>query len=107
MESNVIKILSVVILIVPASVMYAQSNSLQGSQSMKNGVVMVSQPGQKHERTWKVKHVLEHDSSVFVVAISPNGQEVAAGGIVSPTISIWDIETGKSIRNLRGLKGGG
>ena len=58
-----------------------------------------------HNQNWKIKHVLEHDSSVFAVALSSDGREVAAGGIVSPVISLWDVERGTLIRQLQGLKG--
>jgi tricorn protease-like protein len=38
--------------------------------------------------------------------MSPSGREVAAGGILSAGISIWDVEKGTPIRQLTGLKGG-
>ena len=57
------------------------------------------------QQNWKIKHVLQHDSSVFAVAMSPDGREVAAGGIVSPVVSLWDVESGTPVRQLRGLKG--
>ncbi|UVT19859.1 MAG: hypothetical protein H8K03_19075 [Nitrospira sp.] len=55
--------------------------------------------------TWTIKHRLHHDSGVTAVAMSPNGREVSAGGILSPTISVWNVETGAQIRVLKGLKG--
>jgi WD40 repeat protein len=39
------------------------------------------------------------------VAMHPSGSEVAAGGILSPLVSIWDVETGRLIRHIKGLKG--
>ncbi|UVT17201.1 MAG: WD40 repeat domain-containing protein [Nitrospira sp.] len=54
---------------------------------------------------WTIKHRLHHDSGVTTVAMSPNGREVSAGGILSPTISVWNVETGARIRVLKGLKG--
>ncbi|UVT17203.1 MAG: WD40 repeat domain-containing protein [Nitrospira sp.] len=55
--------------------------------------------------TWTIKHRLHHDSGVTTVAMSPNGREVSAGGILSPTISVWDVRTGAPLRVLKGLKG--
>lgn len=54
---------------------------------------------------WTIKHLLRHDSGVTAVAMSPSGGEVAAGGILSPVISIWDVGKGTLIRKLTGLKG--
>lgn len=106
MNAQLIKLVSVVHLIIPAGVLSAQGDRLQKPQPMANGEFRVSQTSQKQQRTWKVKHVVEHDSSVMVLAMSPDGKEVSAGGIVSPNISVWDVETGRLIRSLRGLKGG-
>jgi len=61
--------------------------------------------GETKPPTWTIKHRLHHDSGVTTVAMSPNGREVAAGGILSPTISVWDVKTGAPIRVLKGLKG--
>ena len=55
--------------------------------------------------TWTIKHRVRHDSGVTTVAMSPSGSEVAAGGILSPLVSIWDVETGRLIRHIKGLKG--
>lgn len=55
--------------------------------------------------TWTIKHRVRHDSGVTTVAMHPSGSEVAAGGILSPLVSIWDVQTGKLIRHIKGLKG--
>lgn len=55
--------------------------------------------------TWTIKHRVRHDSGVTTVAMHPSGSEVAAGGILSPLVSIWDVETGRLIRHIKGLKG--
>ncbi|UVT17200.1 MAG: WD40 repeat domain-containing protein [Nitrospira sp.] len=55
--------------------------------------------------TWTIKHRLHHDSGVTTVAMNPSGTEVAAGGILSPLVSIWDVETGRLVRHIKGLKG--
>jgi WD40 repeat protein len=55
--------------------------------------------------TWTIKHRVRHDSGVTTVAMSPSGSEVAAGGILSPLVSIWDVETGRLIRHIKELKG--
>lgn len=55
--------------------------------------------------TWTIKHRVRHDSGVTTVAMNPSGSEVAAGGILSPLVSIWDVETGRLIRHIKGLKG--
>lgn len=56
--------------------------------------------------TWTIKHRVRHDSGVTTVAMHPSGSEVAAGGILSPLVSIWDVGTGRLIRHIKGLKGG-
>lgn len=55
--------------------------------------------------TWTIKHRVRHDSGVTTVAMHPSGSEVAAGGILSPLVSIWDVQTGRLIRHIKGLKG--
>jgi len=69
------------------------------------GLLLFAQQMPTSQQNWKIKHVLQHDSSVFAVALSPDGREVAAGGIVSSVISLWDVEGGTPIRQLQGLKG--
>jgi WD40 repeat protein len=69
------------------------------------GMLLFAQQVPTPQQHWKIKHVLEQDFSVFAVAMSPDSREVAAGGILSPDISIWDVERGTPIRQLRGLKG--
>lgn len=55
--------------------------------------------------TWTIKHRVRHDSGVTTVAMNPSGSEVAAGGILSPLVSIWDVETDRLVRHIKGLKG--
>jgi WD40 repeat protein len=57
------------------------------------------------QQKWTIKHTLKHESGVTVVAMSPSGREVAAGGILSAGISVWDVERGTLIGQITGLKG--
>lgn len=76
------------------------------SISEKNLAMASERPSEETKPPmWTIKHRLHHDSGVTTVAMSPNGREVSAGGILSPTISVWDVETGAPIRVLKGLKG--
>ena len=64
-----------------------------------------SDPTNSPRQEWTVTHTLEHESGVTVVAMSPSGQEVAAGGILSAGVSIWGVERGTLLRQLKGMKG--
>jgi len=60
--------------------------------------------------TSKVLTINDHDSlnkdaGVLSVAISPNGQYVAAGGM-DAVVRIWDVSTGQSVERLRGHRRG-
>ena len=48
----------------------------------------------------KVKHVLKAPYSVFSVVFSPDGKQLASGGILNRTVSIWDVASGKLVREL-------
>jgi WD40 repeat protein len=53
----------------------------------------------------QVKHILKTSYSVFSVVFSPDGKELASGGILNRTVSIWDVATGKLVRELTGTQG--
>lgn len=72
---------------------------------MTLGMLLFAQQLSVPQQNWRIKHVLKHNSGVTVVAMSPDGREVAAGGILGPDISIWDLERGTPLRQLQGLKG--
>jgi len=57
--------------------------------------------------TSKVLTINDHDSyaGVTSVAISPNGQYVAAGSM-DADVSMWDVSTGQLVERLRGHWGG-
>jgi len=57
--------------------------------------------------TSKVLTINDHDSCAGVtsVAISPNGQYVAAGSM-DAEVRIWDVSTGQLVERLRGHWGG-
>jgi len=57
--------------------------------------------------TSKVLTINDHDSyaAVFSVAISPNGQYVAAGS-TDADVRIWDVSTGQLVERLRGHRRG-
>jgi len=48
---------------------------------------------------------LNNDARVISVAISPNGQYVAAGSM-DAVVRIWDVSTGQLVERLRGHWGG-
>ncbi|MEW6609636.1 MAG: WD40 repeat domain-containing protein [bacterium] len=45
-----------------------------------------------------VKQVLTHQYDVFSIAFSPDGSQLATGGILDGRVSIWDAHSGKLIR---------
>jgi len=53
--------------------------------------------------TSKVLAINDHDSyaAIFSVAISPDGQYVAAGSM-DAVVRIWDVSTGQLVKRLRG-----
>ena len=53
--------------------------------------------------TSKVLTINDHDSyaAIFSVAISPDGQYVAAGSM-DAVVRIWDVSTGQLVKRLRG-----
>jgi len=59
------------------------------------------------DRTSKALTANDHDSyaAVTSVAISPNGQYVAAGSI-DAVVRIWDVSTGQLVERLRGHRSG-
>jgi WD40 repeat protein len=82
------------------------TNSPISTTSGKDQTERLDGPSQQIKPpTWTIKHRVRHDSGVTTVAMSPSGSEVAAGGILSPLVSIWDVETGRLIRHIKGLKG--
>ena len=46
----------------------------------------------------RIVHTLKHPHAVFSVAWSPDGTQVATGGLLDMTVSIWDPATGRLIR---------
>jgi WD40 repeat protein len=48
----------------------------------------------------RIVHTLKHPHAVFSVAWSPDGTQVATGGILDLTVSIWDPATGRLVRTL-------
>jgi RNA polymerase sigma factor (sigma-70 family) len=56
-------------------------------------------------RTWTLKHVLEQEKYVNIVAFSANGK-VLASGSGSDLIQLWDTQKGKLIRSLQGVRHG-
>ena len=56
--------------------------------------------------TSKVLAINDHDSyaAIFSVAISPDGQYVAAGSM-DAVVRIWDVSTGQLVERLRGHRG--
>src|SRR3989304_6155468 len=48
----------------------------------------------------RIVHTLKHPHAVFSVAWSPDGTQVATGGILDMTVSIWDPSTGRLVRTL-------
>jgi len=46
----------------------------------------------------RIVHTLKHPHAVFSVAWSPDGTQVATGGILDMTVSIWDPATGRLLR---------
>ena len=46
----------------------------------------------------RIVHTLKHPHAVFSVAWSPDGTQVATGGILDMTVSIWDPSTGRLLR---------
>ena len=57
--------------------------------------------------TSKVLTINDHDSyaAIFSVAISPDGQYVAAGSM-DAVVRIWDVSTGQLVERLRGHRYG-
>src|SRR3972149_10175647 len=48
----------------------------------------------------RIVHTLKHPHAVFSVAWSPDGTQVATGGILDMTVSIWDPAPGRLVRTL-------
>ena len=46
----------------------------------------------------------EHEGSVYVVAITPDGRQVVSGGR-DHTLRVWDLASGECLRTLEGHKG--
>lgn len=61
---------------------------------------------QTPEYQWTIKHRLQHETGVTVLAMSPSGREVAAGSFLDQRVSIWDVASGTLLRQLQGIKGG-
>src|SRR5205085_9610815 len=56
-------------------------------------------PPLKEERT-----LASHEKEVVAVAFSPDGRLLASGGY-DPAIRLWEIATGKALKQLEGQKG--
>lgn len=56
-------------------------------------------PGSTPPRA-RIVHTLKHPHAVFSVAWSPDGTQVATGGILDLTVSLWDPSTGRLVRTL-------
>ncbi len=54
---------------------------------------------------YDVKVLLNNDAEVTSVAISPNGQFIAAGSL-DTVVRIWDMATGVLVEQLEGHRGG-
>lgn len=99
-------LLVMVIVALPSMGCTETTNSPISTTSGKDQTERLDGPSQQIKPpTWTIKHRVRHDSGVTTVAMSPSGSEVAAGGILSPLVSIWDVETGRLIRHIKGLKG--
>ena len=55
---------------------------------------------------WAITHKLHHEFGVTILAMSPNGREVAAGSFLDHRMNIWDVESGTLLHQLQGIKGG-
>jgi WD40 repeat protein len=53
----------------------------------------------------QVKHSLKAPYSVFSIVFSPDGKQLASGGILNRTVSIWDVAIGKLVRELSDAAG--
>lgn len=99
-------LLVMVIVALPGMGCTETTNSPISTTSGKDQTERLDGPSQQIKPpTWTIKHRVRHDSGVTTVAMHPSGGEVAAGGILSPLVSIWDVETGRLIRHIKGLKG--
>jgi WD40 repeat protein len=99
-------LLVMVIVALPGMGCTVTTNSPISTTSGKGQTERLDGPSQRIKPpTWTIKHRVRHDSGVTTVAMHPSGSEVAAGGILSPLVSIWDVETGRLIRHIKGLKG--
>lgn len=54
----------------------------------------------------KIKTVIRPDHIVSSAVFSPDGKHIAARGTLSPRISIWEVETGRLVRELKGHPAG-
>lgn len=49
----------------------------------------------------KTLHTLQHKSLVTELAWSPDGRRLATTGIISDLVTVWDVGTGKVVRQLK------
>ena len=71
------------------------------------GVVVVYDPKKNRQTQFLLNESSATKASMECVAFSDNGKYLAAGEIGhSPSVLVWDVETGKQVADMKGHKFG-